>query len=199
MRAAVNLLLASSNLGKREEYVELAEGSGITLELLPNLETLPKFEETAPTFAENAAGKSLHYSRFAIVPVVAEDAGLVVPALGGAPGVRSSRYAGEQASDADRTRKLLAEMAGRKGEERRARFVCVMALARAGRLTAVFSGAVEGLLLEEPRGRGGFGYDPIFLYEPLEKTFAELPRRQKNQLSHRGRAFQRLHEFLDSR
>jgi XTP/dITP diphosphohydrolase len=198
VRAPVDLLLASSNRGKLEEYAELAEGGRVRLETLPEFELLPGFEESAPTFAENAAGKALHYSRFSIQAVIADDSGLVVPALGGAPGPKSRRYAGPSATDAERIAKLLGEMAGRHGEDRRARFVCLLALAKAGRVLAVFSGAVEGEILDAPRGHGGFGYDPVFLYPALGKTFAELPRRQKNQLSHRGRAFQKLLAFLDS-
>lgn len=198
MRAPVNLLLASSNRGKLEEYAELAEGSRIHLEALQNFDVLPAFEESAPTFAENAAGKALHYSRFSSLAVLADDSGLVVPALGGAPGPKSRRYAGPVATDAERVAKLLGDMAGRRGKERRARFVCVLALAKAGRVLAVFSDAVEGMLLDSPRGASGFGYDPVFLYGPVGKTFAEIPRRQKNELSHRGRAFRKLLSFLNS-
>jgi XTP/dITP diphosphohydrolase len=198
VREPVNLLLASSNQGKLEEYAELAEGSRIRLEALPDFDVLPAFDESAPTFAENAAGKALHYSRFANAPVIADDSGLAVRALGGAPGPQSRRYAGPKATDAIRMSKLLEEMAGRQGEDRRARFVCVLALAQAGRVLAVFSDAVDGTLLDAPRGSAGFGYDPIFLFEPLGKTFAELPRRQKNELSHRGKAFQKLLSYLDS-
>lgn len=198
MRDPVNLLLASSNPGKLEEYAEMAEGSRIRIQVLPDFGVLPAFAESAPTFAENAAGKALHYSRFSSLAVIADDSGLVVPALGGAPGPLSHRYAGPLASDADRVAKLLGDVAGKRGEERRARFVCVLALAAGGRVLAVFSDAVEGLLLDSPRGAAGFGYDPVFLYEPLGKTFAEIPRRQKNELSHRGRAFRKLLFFLDS-
>ena len=198
MRAPDNLLLASSNRGKLEEFAEMAEGSGVRVEALPELDVLPPFEESAPTFAENAAGKALHYSRFSTLTILADDSGLVVPTLGGVPGTQSRRYAGPGATDAQRVAKLLGEMAGRRGEERQARFVCVLAVAKAGRVLAVFSGAAEGTLLEAPRGRGGFGYDPVFLVELPGKTFAELPRRQKNGLSHRGKAFARLLEYLDS-
>ncbi len=198
MREPVNLLLASSNAGKLEEYAEMAEGSRIRLQGLPDFDVLPAFEESAPTFAENAVGKALHYSRFASLAVIADDSGLVVPALGGAPGPMSHRYAGPLAVDVERVAKLLRDMAGKRGEERRARFVCVLALASAGRVLAVFSDAVEGTLLDSPRGAAGFGYDPVFLCEPLGKTFAEIPRRQKNELSHRGRAFRKLVSFLDS-
>ena len=110
----MRLFLASSNIGKLREYVELARGSGVTIELLPRFGEFPSFEESAPTFAENSVGKALHYSRFTDEAVLADDSGLVVPALGGAPGVHSARYAGPGASDADRIRKLLGEMRGKK-------------------------------------------------------------------------------------
>jgi XTP/dITP diphosphohydrolase len=119
-----------------------------------------------------------------------------VPALGGAPGVHSARYAGPNATDADRVKKLLAEMRGKKGSDRLARFVCVLTLAQAGRAIAVFSDAVEGTLAEEPRGTGGFGYDPIFYFEKPGKTYAEIPKELKNEYSHRGRAFRKLLNFL---
>ena len=112
--------------------------------------------------------------------MIADDSGLVVPALGGAPGVHSARYAGPEASDADRIRKLLGEMRGKKGEERRARFVCVVAVAESGKMRGLFSASAEGILLEEPRGHDGFGYDPIFFFPALGKTYAEISREEKN-------------------
>lgn len=193
---APELLLASANPGKLREYQKLAEGHPLQLALIPGIDSLPPFDESAPTFAENAAGKALHYSRFVTAPVIADDSGLVVPALGGAPGPRSARYAGPKASDADRIRKLLAELREKGITDRRARFICVLALAERGALRAVFSDAVEGELLEAPRGAGGFGYDPVFFYPPLGKTFAELSPEEKNQHSHRGRAFRKLLGFL---
>ena len=174
----------------------MAAGELVELALLPDFDSLPAFDESAPTFAENAAGKALHYSRFAAEPVIADDSGLVVPALGGAPGPKSARYAGPDASDADRVQKLLAELRAGNVSDRRARFVCTLALAGRGCVQAVFSGQAEGLLLEAPRGSGGFGYDPIFLYAPLGKTFSEISREEKNRFSHRGRAFQKLLAFL---
>jgi len=194
----IQLFVASSNPGKLREYRALAEpaGAGVNLEFLPGFDSLPPFEETWPTFAENAAGKVLHYSRAASGLVIADDSGIVVPALGGAPGVRSARYAGPNASDADRIRKLLGEMRGKKGEERRARFVCVVAVAESGNMQGVFSASTEGMLLEEPRGENGFGYDPIFLFPSLGKTFAEISRAEKNLHSHRGKAFHKVLAFL---
>jgi non-canonical purine NTP pyrophosphatase (RdgB/HAM1 family) len=195
--APAKLLLATSNPGKLREYRVLAGPSaGIQLELLPGFASLPAFEETAPTFAENAAGKALYYSRHTNELLLAEDSGLVVPALGGAPGPLSARWAGPEATDADRTRKLLAELAGATGGQRRARYVAVVALAKQGEALAIFSDYVEGVLTEQPRGQGGFGYDPIFLIESLGKTFAEVTVEEKNLYSHRARAFRKAAAFL---
>jgi XTP/dITP diphosphohydrolase len=194
----VRLILASSNPGKLAEFQALASASTFArrfeLALLQDIASLPAFDESAPTFAENAAGKAAHYSKFADEAVLADDSGLVVPALGGAPGVHSARYAGPGASDADKIRKLLAEMRGKEGEARTARFVCVLAVAMRGRVIAVVSDFAPGVLLDSPRGTGGFGYDPIFLVPELNLTFADLSREEKNRLSHRGKAFRRLLE-----
>lgn len=190
--AFIRLLLASSNSGKLREYQQLAEVSGIEIELLPNFQKLPAFDESAPTFAENAAGKALHYSALADGVVLADDSGLVVPALDGAPGVRSARYAGADATDAERIEKLLRAMEGKKGDARRARFVCVTAIAERGRALAVVSDFVEGRIAEEPRGSSGFGYDPVFQTLDTNRTYAELPAKEKNRLSHRGRSFSKL-------
>jgi len=188
----MKFLLASSNPGKLREYRELATGTEIELDLIPHFGALPRFEESAPTFAENAAGKAQHYSRFTHETVLADDSGLVVPALGGAPGVHSARYARPNATDEDRTRKLLREMEGKEGEERRARFICDTAVARQGRVLAVVSDFAEGILAKEPRGEDGFGYDPIFFFKELDKTYAQITREQKNCYSHRGKAFRKI-------
>ena len=192
MPARVKLLLASSNANKLREYRSMAEGCAIELDLLPQFRELPAFPEDAPTFAENAAGKALHYSRSSEEIIFADDSGLVVPALDGAPGVHSARYAGPNANDAKRIEKLLDEMRGMKGDERRARFVCVIAAARAGKMLAVVSDSAEGMIADEPRGHEGFGYDPIFYFPPRSKTFAELREAEKNEVSHRGKAFRKL-------
>ncbi len=199
MPSPAKLVVASSNAGKLREYQALAAGHPIELQLFPEFDSLPQFEEMYPTFAENAAGKALHYSRHISLPVIADDSGLVVPSLGGAPGPKSARYAGAGASDADRVKKLLEELCGKSGDARRARFVCVQVLAQAGKVIAVFSDFVEGMLLDAPLGSGGFGYDPLFLYEPLGKTFAEIPREEKNKISHRGKSFRKLIAFLEGR
>jgi XTP/dITP diphosphohydrolase len=196
VRAPVKLFLASSNAGKLAEYHVLAATSGeqaaIELASLPNFESLSPFEEDAPTFAENAAGKALYYSHYAAESVFADDSGLVVPALGGAPGVQSARYAGPEATNAQRIEKLLREMRGKTGSNRAAHFICAIALAKQGRALAVVTDRVDGKILESARGTGGFGYDPVFYFPTLQKTFAELPAKEKNQHSHRGKAFRRL-------
>ena len=202
MRAPAKLYLASSNPGKLGEYRVLAAATALSLrvelEVLPGFDELPPFEESAPTFAENAAGKALHYSRLREGMVFADDSGLVVPALGGAPGVHSARYTGTQATNAQRIEKLLSDMQGKTGNERAAYFVCVIALAEKRQVIAVVTDRVDGEILESPRGRGGFGYDPVFYFPALKKTFAELSAEEKNQFSHRGKAFRRLLGALSS-
>jgi len=195
VRARVKLLLASSNPGKLREFRALVVDVPTALaeiELMPGFDSLPPFEENAPTFAENAAGKALYYSRLGDGLVFADDSGLVVPALGGAPGVRSARYAGANATDAERIAKLIGELRGSTGAERAAYFLCAIALAERGRAIAVVTARVDGEILESPRGTGGFGYDPVFYFPVLKKTFAELSREEKNQISHRGKAFRKL-------
>jgi XTP/dITP diphosphohydrolase len=188
----VKIFLASSNPGKLREYRELAGDAALELDLLPNFQDIPGFEETAPTFAENSAGKALYYSQFSAETVLADDSGLVVPALGGAPGVFSARYAGPDATDADRVHKLLRELEHKTDGERRARFVCVTSVARHGRGQAVVSDCAEGLIAGEPRGAGGFGYDPVFYFERLGRTYAEISPAEKRAYSHRGKAFRKI-------
>jgi XTP/dITP diphosphohydrolase len=202
VRVPAKLFLASSNAGKLAEYRVLATASAaslvVDLALLPDFDALPAFQENAPTFAENAAGKALHYSRHRAGLVFADDSGLVVPALAGAPGVHSARYAGPQATNSQRIEKLLGEMRGKTVSDRAAYFVCAIALAERGRAMAIVTDRVNGEILDAPRGSGGFGYDPVFYFPALEKTFAELPAEEKNQRSHRGKAFRRLLAALSS-
>jgi XTP/dITP diphosphohydrolase len=204
VRTPVKLYLASSNPGKLKEYRVLAENATssspipVELELLPEFSSLSEFEENLPTFAENAAGKALHYSRLSEELVFGDDSGLVVPALGGAPGVHSARYAGADATNSQRIEKLLSEVRGKAGQERSAHFVCAISLARRGRALAVVTDRVDGEILESPRGAGGFGYDPVFYFPPLKKSFAELSPEEKNQHSHRGKAFRKLLAALSS-
>jgi len=202
VHAPVKIYFASSNPGKLAEFRALAASDassvGVIVEPLPHFESLPPFEENAPTFGENALGKTLYYSQLSDGIVFADDSGLVVPALGGTPGVHSARYAGPEATSAERIAKLLRELAGKPREERAAYFCCVIAAVKQGLPIAVISNRADGEILETPRGTGGFGYDPIFYLPALEKTFAELTPQEKNLHSHRGKAFRRVLCFLNS-
>jgi len=196
VRALVKLFLASSNAGKLAEYRALAAScplaTPVEVEMPPDFDLLPACEENAPTFAENAAGKALHYSRLREGLIFADDSGLVVPALGGAPGVHSARYAGRGSTNPQLIEKLLREMKGKKGSERAAYFVCAIVIAKEGRALAIVTDRADGEILESPRGTRGFGYDPVFCFPALKKTFAELPADEKNRQSHRGKAFRKL-------
>jgi XTP/dITP diphosphohydrolase len=198
MTSATKLYLASSNPSKLKEFLAIANVAalGVELELLPGFSELPSYPEDAPTFAENAAGKALHASIITEHAVCADDSGLSVPALAGEPGVRSARYAGEQATSADNIAKLLNALGGKTREKRAAFFVCALALARKGKVLAVISSRVDGEILDAPRGSGGFGYDPVFYFPPLRKTFAEISSSDKHLHSHRGKAFRRLLDVL---
>jgi XTP/dITP diphosphohydrolase len=206
VRAPVKIYFASSNTGKLAEFCALAESPAANnsssttalVEMLPRFDSLPLFEENAPTFAENALGKVLYYSQLSDGIVFVDDSGLVVPALGGAPGVHSARYAGPHATSEDRIAKLLGELAGTPRQERAAYFCCVIAVVKQSRPIAVISNRADGEILEAPRGKGGFGYDPIFYLPELDKTFAELTPQEKNLHSHRGKAFRRVLSFLNT-
>jgi len=195
---AAKIFLASSNPGKLAEFRALAIGAGIELELnlLRGFDSIPAFEENAPTFAENSLGKAIYYSYLTKEAVLADDSGLVVPSLDGRPGVQSARYAGPDATNAQKIEKLLYELQGKAGKERAANFVCVLSVVMQESLLAVITARVDGEILLSPRGAGGFGYDPIFLFPPLHKSFAELTAEEKNQHSHRGKAFRRLLSVL---
>lgn len=204
MRAAAKLYFASSNPGKLAEFRALAESYAtgehppVTVELLPGFETLSAFEENAPTFGENALGKALYYSQLSDEILFADDSGLAVDALGGAPGVQSARYAGPDATSAQRIAKLLSELRGKPEAKRAAHFCCVIAVIRKGLPVAIVSNRVDGVILEAPRGSSGFGYDPVFYLPALSKTFAELSAVEKNQHSHRGKAFRRVLALVDT-
>ena len=191
---AAKILLASSNAGKLREFQVLAKESPLPLrfDLFPGFDSIPEFEESAPTFAENSLGKALYYSRQTSDAVIADDSGLVVPGLGGRPGVLSARYAGVGATSEQRIEKLLGEMNGLAGTERAAHFVCAISLVRQNRALAVITARADGEISLTRRGNGGFGYDPIFFFPALKKSFAELTAEEKNQHSHRGKAFRRL-------
>jgi len=184
------LYCATTNRGKLREFALAAAGGGVEIRPLENLDQLPEAVEDGETFEANAIKKALHYSRYAPGPLFADDSGLEVDALGGAPGVLSARFAGAGASDDANNRLLLEKLAGVSG--RSARFVCVIALADAGALIGTFHGAVEGRILDAPRGAGGFGYDPLFYYPPYDCTFGEVDGERKFAVSHRGEALRAM-------
>lgn len=191
------LLLATRNAHKTREVREIL-GEGFEVEDLTARPDLPDVEETGVTFEENARLKALAASPRYDGWVLADDSGLEVDALDGAPGVRSARFAGEDAT-MEQNRLLLAEkMRGITGN-RRGRFRCVLALAREGAVVRIFSGSVEGVIATEERGAGGFGYDPLFVPEGGDRTFAEMTAAGKHALSHRGRALSGLAEYLRAR
>lgn len=181
-------LLATSNPGKLREYETLLDGLPVRWWLLSDLELGLEVEETGDTFEENARLKAIGYAQASGLPTLADDSGLVVDALDGAPGVRSARYAGPGATDEDRYRLLLRHLADVPEGQRTARFVCVAAIALPDGTLATARGTVEGRILHEPRGDGGFGYDPVFWVKEMGCTMAQLDREDKNRISHRGRA-----------
>ncbi|HEY3352577.1 MAG TPA: XTP/dITP diphosphatase [Polyangia bacterium] len=183
----VRLVVATRNRNKVRELAPLLAGLDVTLLTLADLPELPEVVEDGATFAANAAKKARVIAAATGRPVLADDSGLEVDALGGAPGVRSARFAGAGHDDGANNARLLAELAGVPAERRTARFRCAMALVDGG-AAIVREGACEGVILDAPRGGGGFGYDPLFLYPPLGRTFAELSVDEKNRLSHRARA-----------
>jgi XTP/dITP diphosphohydrolase len=192
------LYLASANPGKLWEFREAARECGIMVEAVPAITSLPGCIEDGATFEANARKKALYYSAQCESLVFADDSGLSVEALGGAPGVYSARFAGLHADDTANNSKLIAELRRFPFPERAAHYVCVIALAAGGQILAVTEGRVDGVILEAPRGSGGFGYDPLFLYPPLGRSFAELTPQQKFNVSHRGVAFRKLLDYLQN-
>jgi len=190
------LLIATKNAHKTAEIRAILAGWDVSdLTAHPGI---PAPDETGATFAANAAIKALAASQRFAGLVLADDSGLEVDALGGAPGVRSARYAGPVATDAGNRARLLRELdaAGARGRARTARFHCVMALAESGKLLGTFDGAVEGVIINREKGSGGFGYDALFVPEGFCETFGQLPAEVKNTLSHRSRALAKAAAFL---
>jgi XTP/dITP diphosphohydrolase len=206
------LLVATLNPGKLREFKEALAPHGIEVVGLEAIEerswaargfpclgapgAREPVEETGATFEENARIKAEAHSRGTGLAVLADDSGLEVDALQGEPGVRSARYGGANLDDAGRCALVLEQLRDVPSAMRRARFRCVLAIARAGKTIALFEGAVEGRILDRPRGENGFGYDPIFFHERARRTFAELTRAEKEALSHRGEAIRRLIEAV---
>ena len=194
------ILIATLNPGKLRDFRGAALSHGIDVVPVPNLSVLPSVIEDGVTFEANACKKAEHYSRYAPGEIVlGDDSGLEVDVLHGAPGVHSARYAAEDPRAAESNTedeannvRLLRELRGTPPEDRRGRFVCVIAAAQEGKTVTVFRGEVEGRILESPRGSGGFGYDPLFYFPEIKKTFAELTPEEKARYSHRGVAFRKF-------
>jgi XTP/dITP diphosphohydrolase len=187
----VKLFCATTNSGKLREF---QAHPLIEVEPLAGLKTLPPCEETGLTFEANAVQKALHYSPYARGLMIAEDSGIEVEALGGAPGVYSARFAGPAATDEQNNRLLLQKLAG--VENRKARYVSVIALAKGSEILATFRGEVVGEIASEARGANGFGYDPLFYYAEFGCTFGEAAPGRKQTVSHRGRAIEKLFAYL---
>lgn len=191
----IHLFAASGNPGKLREFRLSAEAfPGIEIELLPDFGKIKPCPENGLTFEENAVTKARYYGRHAAGLLFAEDSGLEVDALGGAPGVFSARFAGSHATDEANNRLLLETLAG--VQPRTARFVSVVALIEGDRLHGIFRGAVEGVVIDELRGSNGFGYDPLFYYPPFGCTFGEAAAEEKLSVSHRGQALRGMLESL---
>ena len=196
--ATVDLLLASQNPGKLNEMRHLARGLPFRVVAPRELGILDSPEETGSTFLENARLKALHYARRSGILTVADDSGLSVDALGGEPGLYSSRFGGEGASDHDRNQLLLSRLLGVVEGRRGARFTSAVVVARGDKSLFEIQETAEGRIAPAPRGEQGFGYDPLFFYPPFGKTFGELTAEDKDRVSHRGKAFARLREFLNT-
>jgi XTP/dITP diphosphohydrolase len=202
------ILIATSNLGKLRDFAGAAVQHGIEIAGLPDFAFLPTVVEDGLTFEANARKKAEAYSRHAPGEiVVADDSGLEIDALNGAPGVHSARYAApdlqnkepheaETNTDDDANNaRVLRELKGVPSSQRTGRFVCVLAAARDGRTLKTFRGEAEGIILEAPRGTNGFGYDPLFYFPQIKKTFAKLSAQEKSKYSHRGAAFRKFLEW----
>ena len=197
MNSLLRLVLASNNAGKLREFRRLLAPLGIDVVAQADL-GIPEAEEPHATFVENALAKARHASRIARLPALADDSGVCVDALAGAPGVQSARYAGEPKSDARNNAQLIAELSG--VADRRAHYYCVLALMRHGDdpEPLLAEGRWDGTIIDAPRGDGGFGYDPHFLDDETGLTGAELPLETKNRLSHRGKALRTLITRLEA-
>jgi XTP/dITP diphosphohydrolase len=190
----IHLHCATGNAGKLREFRLAAEHFPVAVELVPNFKALPPAVEDGATFAENAVKKALHYAPYCEGPLFADDSGLEVDALGGAPGVYSARYSGTHATDESNNRLLLENLHG--AADRKARFVCAIALVEGGAVRGTWFGAVEGRILDAARGSHGFGYDPLFYYEPFGCTFGEADDARKFSVSHRGQALRAMLQAL---
>lgn len=182
------LVVGTKNPDKRREIEQLLSGSGIQVLTLDDFPGCAEAEETGRSFLANAKLKARFYGQRTGLLTLADDSGLVVPALKGRPGVYSARFAGPSATYEDNNRKLLGLLSGKPSSSRRAKFVCVMALYQGKKYVGAVRGECPGRIADAPRGQNGFGYDPVFIPEGLSKTFAELSQAKKNSISHRSRA-----------
>jgi XTP/dITP diphosphohydrolase len=185
-----HLYCATGNPGKLREFRLAAGHAPVEIELVPGFRELPAAIEDGATFEENAVKKALHYARHVDGLLFADDSGLAVDALGGAPGVYSARYSGEGATDESNNALLLRNLRGI--DNRAARFICAIALVEGGKVRGVYHGSVEGRIIDDARGPHGFGYDPLFWYEPFGCTFGEASDEQKFDVSHRGQALREM-------
>jgi XTP/dITP diphosphohydrolase len=198
------IVLATRNAGKMKEFQQLLQNFPVEIQNLNDFGPIPEVEEDGETFDENAYKKAFSTAKVLGLPAIADDSGLVVEVLGGAPGVRSARYAGENATDEENIAKLLQEMTGKT--ERHAAFECVISIAVPSGPALTYEGRCDGEITTEPRGESGFGYDPVFYCPEYGKTFAELSSQEKNSISHRGKAlkevaaeFPKILAWLESR
>jgi XTP/dITP diphosphohydrolase len=187
MQSPIILVIATRNQGKTQEIKDLLKDFPVDVKNLDGFGPIPHIEEDGDTFDENAYKKASFAARILGLPALADDSGLVVEALDGAPGIHSARYAGKNATDEQRYLKLLDEMKGKTN--RRAAFECVISVAVPTGAALTYEARCEGFIAEEPAGSNGFGYDPVFFYPPFHKTFAQITREEKNRISHRGKAF----------
>jgi XTP/dITP diphosphohydrolase len=190
------VLVATFNPGKAREIARLLGNSGLAFATPAERGLVDPYEETGSTYEENARGKGLHYAGRSGLVAIADDSGIEVDALEGAPGPLSARYGGEDLDDAGRCRLLLRELQGVPEARRGARYVAVAAIVRPDGEVRLFRGVCEGRIADAPRGTGGFGYDPVFFYPPFAETFGQVPEERKNGVSHRGSAFRALAAFL---
>ena len=195
-RREKTLVIATRNPDKLSEIREILADTGIDIVSVSDFEGVPEVEETGATLEENALLKARAVHRATGLPALADDTGLEVDALGGRPGVYSSRYAGENATYADNVRKLLQELEGVPAEQRTARFRCVAAFVT-DHHEETSEGICEGVIIQEPRGEKGFGYDPVFYLPEFGKTYAEMTPEEKNRVSHRAKALNRMKEKLE--
>ncbi len=189
------IVLATRNQGKTREIRELLKGFPVEIKNLEDFGPIPEVEEDGETFDDNAYKKAAFAARVLGYPAIADDSGLEVEALGGKPGVRSARFAGENATDKENSEMLLREMKGKSN--RAAAFKCVVSIAIPTGPALTYEGECHGTIIEEPRGENGFGYDPLFFHGDFNKTFAEISMAEKSRVSHRGKAFQEVADEFD--